>query len=76
MWIINGQVNINCGNFLGTDFIITKIQSTGLSIGPFIGNINDLKELKLNGIMAILNLQTEEDMIERDLDPYQIEKDA
>lgn len=72
-WIINGQITIQDGNYLGKDFSVTKIDDTGLWFGSYPADANDIQSVRQHGIRAILNVQTEAELALREIDIKKIQ---
>ena len=63
-WITNGCIQKCDGNFL-KNFSITQIDNSNVFIGPYPVMEEDTVLLKEQGITAILNLQTAQDIADR-----------
>lgn len=72
-WIINGQIAIQDGNYLGKDFSVTKIDDTGLWFGSYPADANDIQSIRQHGIKAVLNVQTEAELALREIDIKKIQ---
>ena len=60
-WIINGVVNIDDGNFLGSRFTYKKIDDMGVFIGSYPNSQGDIDDLNAAGVNQILCLLTDEE---------------
>lgn len=56
VFIVNGYVNKGDGNFEGP-FLLKTIEETGLTIGSYPGNDNDVYQIKQAGCTAVLDIQ-------------------
>lgn len=72
-WVINGQITIQDGNYLGKDFSVTRIDDTGLWFGSYPADASDIQSIRRHGIKAILNVQTEAELALREIDIRKIQ---
>lgn len=61
VFIVNGYCEQDDGNFC-RPFHVTKLGDSGIFIGSFPNDENDILKLKNEGVSAVLNLQTPENL--------------
>ena len=70
---MNGLVDKADGNFLGAlDF--AQIGDHQLFVGAYPRVEDDVRKLQEAGITGVLNLQTDEDIAQRQIDPAKLQK--
>lgn len=71
VYIVNGYVDKCDGNFIG-QFFFQQLTNTNLFIGNYPCNLEEVIKLSQEGITGVLNLQTDDDILSRQINQDQL----
>jgi hypothetical protein len=72
VFIVNGQCNKADGNFLGA-FNFKEIGNEGIVLGSYPSGVQDVQRIYEAGCTAVLDVQTDNDRLQRQVDSEQLE---